>query len=126
MTAQQNLHLDDDAPLEEEPTAPTWPPDGRTGDDWWMFWQEDHPNTDLDALLREAMRHFHQKYHLLPNRALVHPTWGDRLVNKEGKFVDLPQFPGLRIRTARTMLMGHVGLSYEDGHTENYLAEALP
>jgi hypothetical protein len=114
-----NPTLDKEASLEEELLTPTWPPDGRTGE-WWMLWQEDGPNTDLDALLREAMRHFQQKYHLLPNRALVHPTWGSRLVNGEGKFVDLPQFPGLRIRTARTMLMGHVGLSYEDGHHETH------
>ncbi len=125
MTAQTFL-FDEEAALEEVPLAPTWPPDRRTGE-WWMFWQEDRPNTDLDALLFEAMRHFQQKYHLLPNRALVHPTWGIRLVNGEGESVDhLPLFPGLRIRTARTMLMGHVGLSYEDEQTETHLPPSLP
>ena len=107
--------VDDEAPCEEEPTIPTWPPDGRTGDDWWMVWLEDRPNTPMEQVLGEAIAHFAQKYGLIPNRALGPLGWP--LVNDKGETIEtIPQFPHLLIRTTNTVQKGHVWLTYAPEH----------
>lgn len=111
MTAPTPL-FDEETPLEEEP-APTWPPDGRTGDDWWMIWMEDRPNTPMEQLLGEAVTYFTRKYGVSPTRALVPDGWGLLLVDAKGQSIHtLPQFPALKINTALTVQKGHVWLTH--------------
>lgn len=117
-----SISLDDDTILDEDPTGPTWPPDGRTGE-WWMFWQEDQPHTPPVQLLREAITYFYKKYTVTPNNALVPLGWEDLLKDAKGQPTQaLPDFPGLRVLTTRTMGRGQVWLTYfphEQEHQKN-------
>ena len=111
MTTQTPL-FEDGATLEEIPPGPTWPPAGRTGE-WWMFWQEDHPNTPPVQLLGEAMAYFCRKYGVTPNKALVPSQWDELLKDKKGQPTQaLPEFPGLRVLTTRTLWRGELWLTY--------------
>lgn len=118
MTTQTPL-IDEEELIEAEPTGPTWPPGGRTGE-WWMFWQEDHPNTPPLQLLGEAVAYFSKKYGPCPNRAAVPLSWGEMLANgEENPRPTLPQFPGVVIQFEREILKGHLWLTYlSNGETQ--------
>ena len=74
-----------------------------------MLWYDNDPRTALTAKVRRAADYYHQKYGLVPDLCLVHPTTLGEQPDLVGGLAGK-----VAVRPNRAILPGHLWIGTED------------
>jgi len=77
-----------------------------------MLWFDNDPRTALNSKVERAADYYRQKYGLIPDLCLVHPTM---LAQTHPEFVEA-RAGKVAVRANRAILPGHLWIGAEDKH----------